>query len=465
MSTFSIITTALSSLQAHFQAMNTAGHNVANVNTPGFRRQEAIFSSRSPYPPPGVAETTLGGLVGTGVEVSHIRRAQDGYLGIHLRTTAGQLGQWDTMYTALREIEAIIAPTPGGDLGTLMDRFWDAWQTLSTRPEDLSARMQVRSEGISLAAGFRDLVQKLNWQAANLDVAISGSVEEINRLAEQTAELNRRIAVAIAEGKQPNDLLDQRDTLLMRLSRLTGATLISPENAQPILNLGGRPLVQGEIAFRLSTTQGASGHLEVMWEGDGAQAAVSTGELGAQLQMQQQIIPQYLAQLDTIASTLASEVNALHQTGFGMDDTTGLDFFTAGSTAGNISVDAAILGDIRMIAAASAAASPGDGSLALSIAGLRSQPVLAGGDSLGTAWRSLIGRIGSETQAAQDSAKAAQLLHDQLNLQQQSLAGVSLDEEMANMIQYQHAYDAAARVLTTADEMIATIIERMAAPI
>ncbi len=445
--------------------MNTAGHNVANVNTPGFRRQEAILSSTRPYPPPGTAETILGGMVGTGVQVSLIRRAQDGYLGLHLRTTAGQVGQWDTTYNALREIEGIVAPAPGEDLGTVLDQFWDAWQTLSTRPDDLSARVQVRSQATALAAGFRDIVQKLQWQASNLDIAIAGSVEEINRLSQQTAELNRQIAVALAEGRQPNDLLDQRDSLLLRLSELTGATLISPENAQPILNLGGKPLVQGELAFALTTVQGATGHLEVRWEDDGTAAQITAGELAGQLYIQEQAIPQYMSQLDAIVTTLVSEVNALHQTGFGLDGTTGIDFFTAGSTAANLTVDAAVLADARVIAAAAAAGSPGDGSVALSIAGLRNEPVMPGGESLGLAWRSLLGQVGADVKTAGDSANAAHLLNEQVLVQQQSLAGVSLDEEMANMIQYQHAYDAAARVLTTADEMILTIIERMAPPI
>jgi len=465
MSSFSIITTALTSLQAHFQAMDTAGHNVANVNTPGFRRQEAILSSRSPYPPPGTAEGTMGGLVGTGVEVSMVRRAQDGYLGLHLRTTAGQLGQWSTLNNALKEIEAIVAPSGGENLGMLLDRFWDTWQTLSTRPDDLSARVQVRAEGVALAAAFGDLSQKLQSQAAQLNLVIKGSVDEINRLAQETADLNRQIAVATAEGKQPNDLLDQRDTLLTRLSELTGATLIAPENALPILNLGGRSLVQGQVAFALTTVEGASGNLEVHWQEDGALAQVSGGELAGQLQVQQQLIPQYLGELDTIASTLVAEVNSLHQAGFGLDGTTGVNFFTPGSTAANMSVDDALLADVRAIAAAAAGDSPGDGSVALSIAGLRNSSVMPGGESLGLAWRNLLGQVGTDTQVSGENAQAAQLLNDQLLMQQQSLAGVSLDEEMAQMIQFQHAYDAAARVLTTADEMLSTIIERMAPPV
>ena len=462
MSTFSGIITALSSLQAQLLAMDTAGHNIANVNTPGFRRQEVMLSARSPFPPPGSAEGPMLGLVGTGVEVYGIRRAQDGYLGLHMRTAAGQSGQWRAAHDSLSEIEAIVAPQGGSDLGTIMDRFWDAWQTLSTRPDDLSARTQVRAEGVALSAGFRDLTERLHVQSSNLEVAIVGSVEEVNRLAHQVAGLNRNISVALAEGKQPNDLMDQREALLMRLSELSGANVVSSESSQLIVNLNGRPLVQGDLVFELEAVRGATGNLELHWQNDGATAQVSTGILAGQIQTVQQTIPQYLNQLDDIASTMVAEMNTRHRVGFGLDGTTGVDFFTPGATAGNLSVDNAILGDIRMIASAGADDSPGDGSVALAIAGLREEAVMGGGESLGTAWRSLLGQVAADVQVAEYNSNAAQLLSDQLLTQQQSMAGVSLDEEMAQMIQYQHAYDAAARVLSTIDEMIGTIIDQMA---
>jgi flagellar hook-associated protein 1 FlgK len=461
MSTFTGIITALSSLQAHMQAMDTAGHNVANVNTLGYRRQEVRFSARGAYPSAGSAQGSMAELIGNGVTIDSIRRAQDEFLNLHFNSTGSELSRWTTAQNALKEIESIIAPGPGLDLGATMDKFWDAWQFLSTNPEDMSARSALRAKGIAVASSFRDLVQRLRWSASNIDSTIENTVEEINRATNQIAGLNRDISLAFAEGRQPNDLLDQRDVLFQRIAEITGATLITPAGGQPILNLNGKALVQGNLALELKAEPGASGYMEVKWADDGSAVVMQSGELAGKFQVRDQMIPQYLSQLDAMAAALVSQVNALHEQGFGLDNQTDLDFFTPGTSAANIAVDDAILNDVRAIATAAAADSPGDGSMALAIAALRTQPVMAGGISINQAWQYLYGSVGNDVTVAEDYINSAQLIHDQLSSRQQSISGVSLDEEMAQMIQYQHAYDAAARVLTVADEMLGTIIEQM----
>ena len=443
--------------------MDTAGHNVANVNTLGYRRQEVRFSARGPYPLAGSAAGTMGGLCGIGVQVDSIRRAQDEFLNLHFNTTGGELSRWTSTQNALKEIESIMAPGPGLDLGATMDKFWDAWQSLSTNPEDLSARSDLRADGLAVASSFRNLVQRLRWSASNIDSTIENTVEEINRATSQIAGLNRDISLALGESRQPNDLLDQRDVLFQRIAEITGATLITPAGGQPILNLNGKALVQGNLALELKAEPGASGYLEIKWADDDTPVVLQSGELAGKFQVRDQMIPQYLSQLDDMASTLVSQVNTLHEQGFGLDNQTDLNFFTPGTSAADITVDDAILDDVRAIASASAADSPGDGSMALAIAALRTEPVMAGGISINQSWQYLYGSVGNDVKVAEDHIYSAQLIHDQLASRQQSISGVSLDEEMAQMIQYQHAYDAAARVLTVADEMLGTIIEQMGA--
>jgi flagellar hook-associated protein 1 FlgK len=442
--------------------MDTSAHNIANANTPGYHRQEVTLGSRRPFPSLSSLQGPLGGQWGTGVEIVSVRRAQDAYLGLHLRTATGQLAQWQAADSSLEEIQAVLAPGSGSDLGSLLDNFWNAWQTLSTSPEDVAARVEVRSRGLAVADGFRDAVQQLRASAAKLDDAVQAGVDEINQLTGQVASLNRDISVALAAGRSPNDLLDTRDQLLLRLGELTGASPLTSQEGDLILNLGGRPLVQGQLAFQLTTVRGPSGHLDLVWQEDGSPVTLPAGQISGNLQVRDEVIPAHLAQLDQIASNLVSAVNSLHQGGYALDGvTTGLDFFVAGSTAADLALDPALLDDASLIAAAAAPDSPGDGSLALAIAGVRTQGLLPAGETLNQAWQGLLEEVGSQVQAAKDNITTTQLRYDQLLAQQDSLSGVSLDEEIAQMMQFQHAYEAAAKVMSVLDQMLATLIEQV----
>lgn len=461
MSTFFGINITLSSLLAQQRALDVIGHNIANVNTPGYHRQEAVLAPGAPYPAAGAGGLLIGGQWGSGVEVEMIRRAQDAYLDLHARTVRQDLARWERAHAALQEVEAIISQTSDSNLGALLDRFWNAWQDLSAHPEELSARVNVRQRGITLTEAMRRTVAELRETQAGIDLVLSGQVEEVNRLAEEAASLNRQIAAAQAEGKQPNDLLDRRDQVLSQLSELIGVSAFATERGDVIVNIGARPLIQGQEWYAIQAATRADGHIEVQWQEDGAAVRISSGEMAGAIEVRDVAIPGYLAQLDTMAQALIAAVNAIHQTGYGMDGSTGLDFF-AGSGAADITVSAEVLADARVIAAASAPDAPGDGTLALRMAQVRDQ-ALVGGLTLNEAFRALMTEVATATRSAADTLAAKELSLQQATARQQSLYGVSLDEEMTNMIAYQHAYEAAARLMATLDEMLETLIERTAA--
>jgi len=462
LSTFFGINIALSSLLAQQRALDVIGHNVANVNTPGYRRQEAVLRTGEPYPPAGASALLMGGQYGSGVEVEMIRRAQDAYLDLHARTVTQQMAQWESAHAALQEVESIISQTPDANLGALLDRFWTSWQDLSAHPEELSARVDVRQQAITLTEAIRRTVAELRETQAGIDLQLKGKVDDVNRLAAEVASLNTQISAAQAEGKQPNDLLDRRDQDLSELSRLIGITAFATDRGDIIANVGARPLIQGGEWYGIEAATRPDGHIEVRWQEDGTAVRIQTGEMAGAINVRDTTVPNYLAQLDTLAQNLISAVNAVHGTGYGMDGSTGVDFFTPGATAADIDVSAAVLADARAIAAAAAADSPGDGSLALQIAQVRDQ-ALIGGLTLNDAFRSLMTEVATTTREAADTVAARQQSLRQVTLRQQSLYGVSLDEEMSNMIVYQHAYEAAARLMATLDEMLGTLIERTAA--
>jgi len=458
--TFLGIHTALSGILAQQRAMDATAHNIANAQTPGFRRQEAVLATRPPYPPAGQLAAIGTGQYGTGVEVAMVRRAQDQFLDLHARLLDAQLGRWTAAANTLHEVEGIIAQQSGSDLGALLDRFWNAWQEVSLHPEDGAIRVTLRQEALTLTSAFRDTVSRLRDSQAGIDRTVQARVQEINNMAAEIAGLNREITAVLAEGNQPNDLLDRRDYLLGELSKMVGATTLVATDGNAIVNVGGRPLVEGVESFAMQASLGAGGHVQVLW-GDGSPVNVANGELYGLLQTRDATIPDYLAQLDTIATNLINRVNTLHQAGYGLDDSTGVSFL-AGTSAADISLDPAIMADVRQIAAASGPGAPGDGSNALAIAQVRDE-ILVGSQTLNQAFRSLLSQAGSEARDARVRAESMEFARQQVAEQQQSLYGVSLDEELTNMVQFQHAYNASARVLTALDEMLVTLIERMGA--
>jgi len=457
---FGIINLGLSALTAHRTAVDVTSHNLANANTPGYSRQEALLATNPPLPPAGTAAAIVGGQTGTGVHVQAVRRAQEAFLALQSRTFRSELGRWSAAAPPLKEVESVLSPAPGTDLSALLDRFWDAWDTVANAPEDLGLRETLLGTAATLVDSFREASQRLQTIRLTTDVGITSRINEVNTLARQVAELNRQIQVALAEGRSPNDLLDSREIALDRLAELCGAMPFLSEGGHLIIYLDGRPLVQGSAAFSLSVTTGSQG-VQITTSYDGQPVRVSNGEIGGLLQARDAAIPAYLQRLDAVASALVSQVNALHEAGYGLDGNTGVSFFVGGTTAGDIALDPAVAADGRAIAA-SASGAPGDGSVALRIANLRTRPVL-GGRTLSEAAQDLFGALGEDIAACDDRADSQQTALDQLQQQQQSVSGVSIDEELVYLTLSQRAYEAAARIITAADEMLATIIERMAA--
>jgi len=456
---YNTINIGLSGLLAQRQALDIRSHNIANATTEGYRRQEAMLQAVPGLPPPGNMNALLGGQWGAGVWATNVRHSHESFLDLQTRITKAALGRWGAVSTTLREVEAILQPMPGEDLSAQLDRFWNAWEAVAAQPEDIGARYALREQAKALADAFRQAALRVQSIRTTSEISLANRIEEVNTLAREIAELNRVIAVAVADNRTPNDDLDRRDLLLNRLAELTGAMPFTSEEGHLIIYLDGRPLIQGNSASPLSFATTAAG-VEIRSSYDDGLVAIANGEIGGLLYARDVAVPTYLEQLDTLVSTLITEVNALHQAGFGLDNGTGRDFFVAGGAAGTIALEASIESDVRAIAAAAGPDLPGDGSVAQQIADLRTSPVLVG-RSLNDFAHALLGLVGSDVRAANSAITAYQASWEQIRAQEQSVSGVSTDEEMAYLIQCQRAYEAAARVIQVGDEMLRTIIERL----
>ncbi|MDI6631532.1 MAG: flagellar hook-associated protein FlgK [Bacillota bacterium] len=466
-STFLGIETALRALMAQRKAMETAGHNIANANTPGFSRQKVeLASSRDPYTVPSLCRPELPGQLGTGVDIVGIERVRDQFLDLQVRNNSSKLGYWEVRRDSLQKVEVIFNEPGDNGLNNVLTAFWNAWQELSKTPESLAVRSEVRQRGITLAETIQHLYGQLQQLQEDLNFNVEVTVEQINTIAQQLADLNQQIIHSVAVGDSPNDLYDRRDLLLDRLAKMVDITISEQADGTVTVAVGGRNLVQGITVDRFQVVADPlnNNFYAVQWESDGTPVAFTSGSLAGMIWARDEGVANILSQVDELAATLISQVNAVHQSGYGLDGSTGNDFFS-GTGAADMAVAAGILSDLNTIAAASDAAKlPGDGANALRLAQLRdafTMPPSSPSGTFGDYYRSLVATTGINTEQAERLSENVGLLVSQLENRRQAVMGVSLDEEMANIVKFTHAYQAAARVLTTLDEQLDIIINRM----
>lgn len=447
-------------LLAQQLSLNITGHNIANVNTPGFTRQQAIITSNTPLVMPF-------GSVGTGVEIGDIRRIRSLFLDQQVRGETQKMGKWSFLNQTWSQIESIFSEPQDTGMSALLNQFWNSWQDLANNPESEAARVAVREQGSLLVNSFHHLSNQLDDLRSSLDEDISKMVEQINSIGAQIAELNNSIAQAELTGGAANDLRDRRDLLVDQLSQYVDVSALEQPGGGLTIYLGSMSLVEGPASHELSTTVESNGQSlqhRVFFKNTAIGLDNPGGQFEGLLETRDTIVVEKQEELDLLARELAAAVNEQHQAGQGLNNATGIGFFkddVAG--AADIELSNLILQDVNYIAAG-LNGQTGDNSNALNIAALRDSMRMRNGETTFNGfYDAVVGEIGIRTKEAANLEKNQQALVLQLENAKQSLEGVSLDEEMANMIQYQHAYSAAARVISTMDEALDTIINGMGA--
>ncbi|MBK5106328.1 MAG: flagellar hook-associated protein FlgK [Burkholderiales bacterium] len=397
-------------------------------------------------------------VAGSGVRAGAIQRIRDDLIENRLRLATQSSGEWDFMANAMAQLEATLGEPSDTGLQTDLDRFWAAWQKVATSPDSLPIRNALLGDAAALCARIRYSYTQISNVSDDLNLATTTRVGRINSIATEMARLNSEIASMSSGEYSANSLLDRRDALVLELSRIVSISQHGQGGPDFIVSIGGRVLVQGTHANALTSEPGPSGAEVVGWASDGEAVVIQGGELKAIADLNHTTVPAYLQQMDDFASSLVTAVNALHATGKTVSGADGGDFFTAGTTAANISLDASIA-DNPSLVAASASGAIGNGDIALQIASLKTT-VVAGNQTINQMYQSLVSDLGEAGAMAEKQAFARRLSLQQFTSQQQSISGVSLDEEMTNMVKFQQAYNAAARTLSVMDEMLTVLIER-----
>lgn len=461
--TFGSLEIGRRSLQAHQQALQTIGHNIANANTPGYSRQAVTMAATDPYTVPSAVRAATTGQVGTGVNVTSIKRYRESFLDTQYRNENSSLGRWETRQELLRQIEGVVMEPGEAGLRSELDRFWQALQAVGNNPELLGPRAELVQRAQGMAETFRHINAQLRTLRSNIDGNVRNEAREINELATQLADLNRQIASSLAIGDSPNDLRDRRDQMLDQLSKLVDISTVEDSYGNVNVFIGSVGLVQGQDTNQIAIVNDAANNnmAKLQWSGLNMDVRIAGGKLAGQVTVRDNTLSQMIGDLNTLAGTLITEVNAIHQGGYGLDGVSGRDFFT-GTDAATIAVDAGVIADPSTIAASKAANTPGDGSNAIDMADLRfaSQAAL-GNTTFNDFNRAMVTQLGVDSQEAIRMSDNQTVLVNLIDNQRLSVSAVSIDEEMTNMVKMQQGYAAAARFITAIDELIDVVVNRM----
>ncbi|MDI6799680.1 MAG: flagellar hook-associated protein FlgK [Actinomycetota bacterium] len=450
---------ATRSLRAQQRGMEVTGHNIANANTPGFSRQRAVLATTDPYPVPAFNRPLVGGQIGTGVKIEAIQRVRDAFLDTQIRKESLSLGSWQSIETALEQVEVIFNEPSESGLSKVMSDFWNAWQELAKDPSSQVARVSLREQSTTLTGAINHAYAQLEELKNNLDGDIEIKVDQINTIARQIRDLNESIIKFESTGDSANDLRDKRDLLLDELSKVINFSVTESDNGGVLIYIKNKTLVSDVEMLELTTTPGPlnDSFLKVIWADDLSDVSITNGSLNGLIEARDDYINFYMDELDQLTAGIIAQVNDIHEDGFALDGvTTGLDFFT-GTGAADIAVNS-IFSDLSLIAA-SMSGEAGDGLNALAIAGLKRTLTMNGATAtFDDFYKSTISSLGVDIQEANRLVVNERLLIEQLNNRKESVSGVSLDEEVVNLLKYQRAYEAASRLITVMDEMLDKLI-------
>ncbi|MDQ8153260.1 MAG: flagellar hook-associated protein FlgK [Gemmatimonadota bacterium] len=460
-----ILSIARGALTTSQAAVQIASHNIANANTPGYSRQREVLTEGTP-------ENSTLGIFGTGVTFVTVQRKRDLMLDQEYRLSNGQMGASSMRSEFLQRVENILAEPSDTGLANAFDQFYNAWSELSADPTNPSARTAVQQAGAMLTRSFNGIASQLSGLKAEAVERAQAAVSDVNRIANEVAVLNGRIVAMESSGGTASDLRDQRDQLLDSLSKTAGLRVIERTDGSTQVMLGTISLVDGISAKQVEMTSAGNIGFKIVGSPDSIRSM--GGELGALQAVYNDDILDVETRLDTLAGALITDVNALHRTGWSptagaagnwnpLLGATGsnVDFFdaTAGNnTAARIRLSAVVDANAGAIAAGTAFNEPGNNALALSLAGLRESAPSAGNLNYSADYRLVVGDVAGALNEANNSGLVYETLVSQSDQRRTAVFGVSVDEELIQIMRQQQAYAAASKIIKTVDEMMQTLL-------
>ena len=458
---YGMLNVARTALITQQKALDITANNIANVNTEGYSRQRLNMEQNEPV-------RYEGGTLGTGVRANRtIQRIYDRFLAGQIAGAASQQGRWDAQLETLEKAELMFDDASGYGLNGAMTEFWNSWQDVANNPSGYTERATLLANTENLTMVFNKLSRDLSQVQGDSDLSIKGAVDSINGLTSEIASLNLKIAeVEAGNEHSANAFRDQRDLKLNALSSLVDVNSFEDADGYlTIITANGHTLVDRTRSWDLTTETNANGFQDIFWESSsGAQQNItsdlSTGKLKGWIEARDVIIPEYLTRLDDMAVAMANAVNTQHNSGLDRNGDPGLDFFSPFTGASDITVNGLIVNDTNLIAAAADTEGvPGGNSNAIAVAEIQHRLLMSGGSAtIDDFFNGLVSDVGWFVSQAKVNMDHQSTVSLQLATYREEVSGVSMDEEMVNMVQFQSAYNAAAKLVSTVDEMLEALI-------
>ncbi len=461
---FALLSQAAASLNAHRAAVATAGHNIQNVDTPGYARQRANLSAVLP------SDRIGNSYVGRGVQLQSINHLRDLFFEAQYPQAAATAARSQAEADALLGV-SVLNPELAGGIGDAITRFYSDVRAVASDAGNPGLRQGAVASARALALSFNRSAEGIRQARLGIDVRLESLADRANVLSRNIAELNRQIRISThaAGGAPPNDLLDARIAARDELAALTGATAVMDGGGNLNMLLpSGASLVGGDRAAQLSTFPDPSneGHLALrLQKADGSTENASHlgGTIGGNLAARDGALAEAAAQIDRLAFEFADTVNTVHRGGFDLSGNAGVDLFDVGATvagaARRMALDPDILHDPSRLAAADAPLGiPGSGLNFLALGSTEDQALPSGSPPIATI-AGIVSGFGAAANRVKSLAEHDGILLSSLGTLRQSVSGVSVDEELIQMTQSQRAFDAVSKVISTTDEMLDTLMK------
>ncbi|WP_427338117.1 flagellar hook-associated protein FlgK [Caloranaerobacter sp. DY30410] len=482
--------TAVSGLLASQKSLYTTSHNISNVNTEGYSRQKVLQKATSPLVLPGI------GMLGTGTEIYDIVRVRNDYVDFKYWQENAPAGEWEVKRDTLVEIENVFNEPSDSSFRQYLDEFFDALETLSTDPSSYAHRSLVREKAVALTRHINETAQRLYALQKELNFAVSTKIKQVNDLAGQIRNLNEQIYGLELDGTKANDLRDRRALLVDKLSKIVNIN-VSENNGKFTVSIGGMSLVDHTQVNLLKDPPNVIDNIYnpkeklalVQWELGNQDVVIESGELKGLLDLRDgdgignnyRGVVFYIKRLDEFAKKIVEKINGVHSNGYGLNGSQGTFLFTANGKktsdyqnlselldevkAVNISLSGDIISDLDNIAAAKQLNGVNANENVLELIALREDKTFFDNTTpQGTPddfIKAVLSNLAVDSQQAGRMNENQSAIMDNIKQKRESESGVSIDEEMSNMVKFQHSYNAAARMITTIDAIYEVTINRL----
>lgn len=464
-----VMQTGRSGMVAAKAQMATTSHNISNANTEGFSRQRVQQRADNAIPHGGK------NMIGQGTNLARTERINDQYIEKQIRNASRDLSNLEEKDLALKQTEDIFNEMGGEGLNRLVARFFNEFRKLANEPDNEAVRQSVRESTQAMANDFKRLHTSVNDVRHHLDARVEGFTGEVNSIAEQVKDLNIKIKVQELSGAVANDLRDQRDLALKKLATYMDISTHTDKDGGINVDIKGiGPMISGPNAEKLIVTRSAAdaegtpeNSFAIRSTGNASNNithALKGGKIGALLEVRDKTLSGILDRLDEMASTITNSVNAIHREGVTRYGTKGVDFFktlpTKERAAEYMALSDSVAADANQIAAGALPDSPGDNRIAVAISQLQNMRVMDNGNAtIDAFYNGVVADVGVVAGRTRNSLIQQKDISMQLDKMREQIAGVSIDEETANLLQFQRAFDASAKVISVADQCLQTVLE------